>query len=370
VPPQLRALLDWCTYPPVGHAVEGLRVAHSFHAADPELAVSIVLNADTPLELATCCPWIDGVYGVRFDDVDGVEPGGYAGVPRDWDWVVQEHRRRSAERVSALPAFGRLAAAADAHYRPRRAGAPPARKGERLRLEPPAAARAEAAALSDGRPSIAVMLSGSGPRERYPSAGSWRRVLEQLSGAFPSRRLVLIGRTTVDRRTRSCIGREEAAQATQRLDVLDAYDLPLLTQLALAEASELFVSPHTGFGFAVLGVGTPWLTISGGPWFEYFHNGVPFHSLLPDGDRFPAFSGRGASQLVDDDDGSGPREPAMTRRRIVEMLPELVEAASSLATGARTYDECLAHYFRSLRKALGGDSGRITSWDSEHRPYV
>jgi hypothetical protein len=352
------------------HAIEGLKVAHSYYAADRRLAVSIVLNADTPLELAMCCPWLDHVYSIRFDDFAGIAPDAYAGIPRDWDWVVQEHRRRSPERALALPAFRRLATAADAHYRPRLAGHPPAARGEPLRLDLPARARDAPAALCDGAPTVAVMLSGSGPRHRYPSLGSWRLVLDALAAALPSTRLVMIGRTVADRRTRSCIDREEALRAAEGLDVLDAYDMPLLTQIALTERSELFVSPHTGFGFAALSVGTPWLTISGGPWFEYFHNGVPFYSVLPDRTRFPSFSGKDGPRLVEDDDGSGPREPAMTRQRIVEMLPEFADAATSLASGARTYDECLADYFPRLLAVLGGDRHRLSSWESEHLLYV
>ncbi len=63
---------------------------------------------------------------------------------------------------------------------------------------------------------------------------------------------------------------------------LEAFDLGLLDQLAVIERCGLFVSPHTGFGMAVLCVGTPWLTLSGGSWHEYFCNGVPFYSVQPD----------------------------------------------------------------------------------------
>ena len=41
-----------------------------------------------------------------------------------------------------------------------------------------------------------------------------------------------------------------------------------------------------GLGLAALAVGTPWLAISGGRWFEYFFNRVPFRSIIVD--RFDA----------------------------------------------------------------------------------
>src|SRR3712207_6934575 len=44
-------------------------------------------------------------------------------------------------------------------------------------------------------------------------------------------------------------------------------------------------------GMAALAVGTPWLALSGGRWFEYWANaGVPFRSVLPDPARYPGFS--------------------------------------------------------------------------------
>ena len=52
----------------------------------------------------------------------------------------------------------------------------------------------------------------------------------------------------------------------------------------------MFLSPHTGFGMAALAVGTPWLALSGGRWFEYFFNRVPFRSIIPDLERYPSFT--------------------------------------------------------------------------------
>lgn len=61
-----RALVDWCTYPPVGHAIEGLWFAAGIHAAG-QADVSIVLNRRSATELAECCPWLDACYMVDFD---------------------------------------------------------------------------------------------------------------------------------------------------------------------------------------------------------------------------------------------------------------------------------------------------------------
>jgi hypothetical protein len=81
---------------------------------------------------------------------------------------------------------------------------------------------------------------------------------------------------------------------------VDCFDIDLVEQLAIVESCNVFLSPHTGFSLAALAVGTPWLTISGGPWFECYFNHVPFRSILPDVERYPAFSQFRAPDITDD----------------------------------------------------------------------
>ena len=45
---------------PVGHCIEGLRYCLGYKTASPETSVSVVLNGATPVELASCCSFIDG----------------------------------------------------------------------------------------------------------------------------------------------------------------------------------------------------------------------------------------------------------------------------------------------------------------------
>jgi hypothetical protein len=61
---------------------------------------------------------------------------------------------------------------------------------------------------------------------------------------------------------------------------------------------------------AALAVGTPWLALSGGRWFEYFFNRVPFRSMIPDPERYASFTQFVPAAGVDDDDGDGPRTRA------------------------------------------------------------
>ena len=219
------------------------------------------------------------------------------------------------------------------------------------------------------------MPAGSGGehgRPLYPSAGSWELILGELGGIYPGALFCLVGKLARDGRTSSAMGRDEIDRlAAVCPSALDCFDRPLADQLAVVEACDLFLSPHTGFGTAALAVGTPWLTLSGGPWPEYVFNGVPFHSLLPDTRRYPCYTGLEALPvLASDEDGEGPRTPSMSRTRIIEDLPELLEAAEELIEGRLSYDHALREHFPRLLAACGGDRSRIFSIDAIHDRYL
>jgi hypothetical protein len=68
-------LINWLYYPAVGHAVEALRLAVAFRAANPSLHIAALLNARTATELIACVPEIDALYTLdlglaRLRDVD------------------------------------------------------------------------------------------------------------------------------------------------------------------------------------------------------------------------------------------------------------------------------------------------------------
>lgn len=364
-------LVDWCTYPPLGHAVEGLQIAYGYHLAG-QAAVSVVLNRRSAVDLLSCCPWLSASYTAELDAFDGAFSSSiYDAVPRAWDWVIQEYRRRDPGQVAEFPGLGRLADVADAHYEIGRSDEPRFVTEAPLRLAlPPWAMEKAADLLPEGRVSIAVMLAGSGPRLRYPSLESWELMLSALRSRWPEATLIAIGKSPTSDFGHTTALRNEVHLLNRHVDVVDAYDLPLLVQLALVERSSFFFSPHTGFGFAVLAVGTPWLTLSGGPWYEYFHIGTPFYSLLPDLSRFPAFGEFSGSNVVPDQDGSGPRDASMTRQRVAETIPEMLEAARALMTNEWSYEQCLASYFPRLAATLGVGSDAIASWDGVHRRYI
>ena len=147
-----------------------------------------------------------------------------------------------------------------------------------------------------------------------------------------------------NRTTTSLAPNELAELLGHRSRPLDCLDIGLAEQLAVTEACDLFLAPHTGFGMAALAVDTPWLALSGGRWFEYFFNRVPFRSIIPDCGRYPSFT-QFAPTVVIDDDGDGPRTPSMTASRIHDDLNQIVAAARELLDGSLTYEQSLRDYF-------------------------
>ncbi len=49
---------------PVGHAIEAVRHCLGYKRANPDAEVSVLLNAATPVELASWCPFIAEAFAV------------------------------------------------------------------------------------------------------------------------------------------------------------------------------------------------------------------------------------------------------------------------------------------------------------------
>jgi hypothetical protein len=120
---------------------------------------------------------------------------------------------------------------------------------------------------------------------------------------------------------------------------------------------------------AALAVATPRLTLAGESWGEYFFNGVPFYSLLPDPERFGRYTPYSPPPLLAaDDDGEGPRPPSMSRGRIMHDLDELLDAAGRLVERRLTFGQALDRHFSRLQRIV--DRNHIYSFEGLHRDYV
>jgi hypothetical protein len=326
---------------PVGHAVEALHYAHGHLAADRTREISVALNAATAVELADLCPFVERAYAIDHPFVEAATRSDLGQLPREWDWVVDDPRRHQSFQTDLFAGMRDYYAASDAHLIARE-GRSIAGFG-RLSYLPHQPLRFVLDPAPLEQRTIAVMLAGSSEPALYPSLEAWRTILDALHEAHPDVRPALIGRTAKDGRTSSALDRRALLDHPSK--PLDAYDLPLEHQLAIVKASGLFLSPHTGFGLAALATGTPWLTISGGRWFEYYFNHVPFRSVIPDVERFPCFSQFSPAMIVDR------HTPSMSDARIAADLDRIVAAASELLAGTLTYEQALTDYFHDLKAA-------------------
>ncbi|MPQ99556.1 hypothetical protein GB931_16860 [Modestobacter sp. I12A-02628] len=375
-----RMLVNFFYAQPVGHAIEALYHAQGHALAVPGRQVSVALNAATATELAGYCPFVSATYRIEHPFLEPCADSAsrLAGLPRDWDWVVDDTRRHQPLQYELFPGMRDYYTASDTHLRAAvsRSVVGAERAGylrhQQLRLELPADARAAAVRrLDTGRaPRIALMPAGSSDASLYPSPGSWLLVLDALADAFPGVQIALVGRTARDERTSTALDADGLARLRgHRSAPVDCFDLPLAEQLAVVEACDVFLAPHTGFGMAALAVGTPWLSLSGGRWFEYWFNHIPFRSLLPDPDRYPSFTQFDPAAIVVDGD-EGPRTPSMTRARIRADLDRLVAAARELVAGSLPYERALAEYFSDLRDVHGGDTSALWSIDLVHLDHL
>jgi hypothetical protein len=366
----------------VGHTIEALRYALGYHRANPALALSMLLPAGSALELTSCCPFVERTYAVKFTGLfNGSENPRHALqlVPRQWDYVVDDARGHMAPLRERFVGLRRYYDAASQHFQPRLgtgvAGSPPPayEPHRQLRLALPASARQWAEnELAGAGVRIAVMPAGSDESWNYPSIQSWEEVLGQLARTFNEILVCLIGKLHQDDRTGSGFSGAGLARLRRGLPrVIDSFDRPILEQLALVEQCDVFLSPHTGFGSAALAVGTPWLSIAGGRWHEWFFNGVPFYSVIPDPDRYPTYAWEASLAVIDDDeDGEGPRAACMSRARIRDDLPEVLQAAKLLVDNQLPYDAALERYFPRLLRAYGGDRSPIFTLDDIHTQYL
>lgn len=370
-------LLNHVYYSPLGHVLEAVQYAKRFHDANPGSSVHVALSDGAPWELCAGAPWIAGVYRVPVGD-PGTCDLSIPEMRREWDYVVDNNLMRLEVEDNALlvgqglrpedhePQVGWEEEATLAYYartdaelvarRGRGSLFPQLRLPEglhydataRMALEVPAEARSFARRYAHPGPKIAILPAGSGPTAQYPRPESWTEIIAALRERFADARFYLTGTKDPGRHphlTTTCYSASDFSQIlASGDDIIDCCDIGLWNQAALLETCDLLVSPHSGFSFLALCVGTPWLTISGGNWAESFSNGVPFYSVLPDNPDYPYLGAYGS-------DYDGATIPDMQAERLRARIPDLLEGARFLLDPATTYEEALRQHQANIARA-------------------
>jgi hypothetical protein len=100
-----RMLVNFFYAHPVGHAVEALHHCLGHHLADPTRALAVALNAATPVSLAGFCPFVCEAYAIDHPLLAPCEDSAarLSDLPREWDWVLGDGRRRQDFQLAAFP---------------------------------------------------------------------------------------------------------------------------------------------------------------------------------------------------------------------------------------------------------------------------
>jgi ADP-heptose:LPS heptosyltransferase len=361
-------LINYVYYNPVGHVVEALKFSKGLHEANPDIEIHVALNRYSPTQLTEAYPWIAKTYPIDIHEflTKGPDAACLKRIPRTWDYIMtntlvlhdlaktktsgrDEKAMGNYVRVSGTlfrassgtgTFFPKIVFPTGLHYR----------VDAKVELQIPQHTNRFARRYEHDGPTICLLLGGSGPYRVYPTISTWIKIIRALNDSFPNLRIYLTGvRKSEKGRTATSgytDGRIDKILKTFR-NVVDCYDIGLWNQLAIIKQSDVFLSPHTGFGSLAPCVNTPWLTISGGNWPEYFFNHVPFYSVMPDNPDFPYLGNLEAR----DENGRPRRIPDMQPHKLEKKIPEIIEGTRLLMTKSFTYEAALKRHRLNIQRA-------------------
>ena len=306
-----KLLLNWAYYRPVGHVVEALKASKGYADANKNIEVHLLLNADSPIELAEACYWIQKTYPISLRDIwnNGDSAQCLKGIPKIWDYVVHDERikhfRRGWDENNLIKAQGIIRKQFHARVKDGYTDAHilPYHPNPHIDLPVPPEAKKFAERYRHKGPTLCIMLGGSAGDTQSPTVAMWLAICKALFRFIPNVKMYVTGVTkSVDGRTHTIdFSLEDVGSLVERLPNAEAvYNIGLWNQLALIKQADIFLSPHTGFGFLAPLVGTPWLTLSNCRWPEYIYNNVPFYSVLPECGSYPALedTARGCGKVL------------------------------------------------------------------------
>jgi len=302
-------LLNWVYYNPVGHVVEGLKIARGYRAANPGIEVHLMVNAAAPVELAERAPWVSAAFAIDPEEVTarGRRARCLRGVPERWDWIVYDDRAEKRPEghhdwlvdyhawcTRNLRATRWQGGAEQRFVRDPPPEQPAYSFDEPIEIRPPADAARWAGRFRHDGPLVAILPCGSWPAPWFPTVDAWDRIVGAVFDAFPGVRVVVTGTSArrAGRTTSTAFGPMELDTLLGRRPRLEhAWDVGLWRQVALLRRASVLVAPHTGFGFLAPAVGTPWLTVSGATGRSSSSTACPSTRSCPTAPCIPATPG-------------------------------------------------------------------------------
>lgn len=359
-----RLLLNWVYYRPVGHAIEALKMAKGYALANKDIDVYLLLNSDTPVELANTCAWIKKTYAISLKEVfeDGKEASCLKKIPKKWDHISTTNRARHLVKGRDWDELVKTQEILDTFLTAKIAkvyvcngmhgdSILPIIANPKVTLPIPDNASVFAKKFSHRGATIAVMLGGSAGLKQSPSVEMWLKICQSLYKSIPNLKIYFTGVSkSIDGRTSTAgFTLEDVNFLISKLPNAESvYDVGMWNQIAFIKQCDVFLSPHTGFGFIPPLVGTKWLEIGTCPWPAYLLNDLPFYSVLPNCGSYPSGSNKenGCGKLL----AEGKQSLCVSDDLLKEKIPEIVKGANLLLDKEFTYEEALHLHLRKIKE--------------------
>ena len=361
-----RLLLNYVYWMPVGHAVEALKYAKGFAESNKNLDIYLALNSATTTELVKGCFWIKGVYSVDVEEIwkYGEKAKSFIKIPKKWDYIVTDKRSKELSNSGYEQKMkkyheltqNRLIASwkgfTNSWYLEGLPKGLKYKQNSKIKIQVPISSiNYVRKILKKDKFRITVLLAGSADRGEYPSIDSWIYILKEIKRSYPNTTFYITGYNKPEngRTSTNAYSNQDLKKLFIEVDAVNCYNIGLFNQVALIKESDIFFSPHTGFAFLAMCVGTPWLTLSGGNWPEYIFNDVPFYSVLPKTKEYPFYASKikfGELSIY-----KKRRVSKMDELGIKERMHDILNGVRLLKMNSFTYKKALVQHMKNIENA-------------------
>jgi len=356
-------LINWVYYRPVGHALEGLKVARDYFEANKDFKISVLLNSEMPYEIGALCPWIDKVY---IADVNELAEHGLLAkclkkIPANWDYVVSDDRLMhsrdsySKELLSANQTIIKFLQAKiwkGNRFFPQGEDMPKIILDTKMRFTIPENARKFIIKYWHDGLKIGILPAGSNADYIYPEATWWIKMMKSITDFFPNTRFYITGsKNKNENRSEShTFSEDDIKLILAETDNLEnCFDIGIINQIALLEYCDILISPHSGFAFLAGCVNTPWLSISGVRWPEYFYNHIKFYNVLPSCKIYPCYTGMKTKCIAEMKKGKP--VVCMSTNILDKKIPGIIIGIKKLMDDKFSYQDSIELYREKVLKS-------------------
>lgn len=353
-------LVNWVYYRPVGHALEGLKIARGYFEADKELKISVLLNSEMPYEIGELCPWIEKIYIADVKELAecGLQAKCLEKIPKYWDYVVSDDRlMHSLDSYSeelkvanqTIIQFLKAEMWKGNRFFPQHENMPPLKFDTEMRFTLPENAKEFIAKYNHDGLKICILPAGSNADRIYPEASWWVKMMKSVTNSFPDARFYMTGAKSKEggRSESYTFSDVDIKLILKEIDNIEnCFDIGIINQIALLEYCDLLISPHSGFAFLAGCVNTPWLSISGARWPEYFYNHIRFYSVLPSCIKYPCYTGM-KEECVSEMKNGNP-VVCMSTSELDKKLPDIVDGIRKLTDDSFTYGDSIELYRKNV----------------------